>query len=379
MRMRQVHIRVDDELYNELNSYSEKNELSMQDCVREAVAYYMSDVKKKKNTGKEKKFTFIDLFAGIGGMRIAFDRAGGQCVYSSEWNKYSQQTYFANFGEQPEGDITKVNAADILVAGFPCQPFSIAGVSKKNSMGRATGFEDKTQGTLFFDVCRILKEKRPKAFMLENVKNLCSHDKGRTFQVIRESLEELDYEIFYKVLDGQNYVPQHRERILIVGFDRERYGDKIDFEFNLTPHVPKPVMRDILDEEVADKYTLSDKLWTYLQNYAAKHRAAGNGFGYGIAPLDGVSRTLSARYYKDGSEVLIAQEGKNPRRLTPRECARLQGFPDTFKIPVSDTQAYKQFGNSVVVPLMGEVAKLIVNNIETMDNEKEQDIQRKVI
>ena len=380
--MRQVHIRVDDELYNELNSYSEKNELSMQDCVREAVAYYMSDVKKKKNTGKETKFTFIDLFAGIGGMRIAFDRAGGQCIYSSEWNKYSQQTYFANFGEQPEGDITKVNVADIpdhdiLVAGFPCQPFSIAGVSKKNSMGRATGFEDKTQGTLFFDVCRILKEKRPKAFMLENVKNLCSHDKGRTFQVIRESLDELDYEIFYKVLDGQNYVPQHRERILIVGFDRERYGDKIDFD--LTPRVPKPVMRDILDEEVADKYTLSDKLWTYLQNYAAKHRAAGNGFGYGIAPLDGVSRTLSARYYKDGSEVLIAQEGKNPRRLTPRECARLQGFPDTFKIPVSDTQAYKQFGNSVVVPLMGEVAKLIVNNIETMDNEKEQDIQRKVI
>ena len=371
--MRQVHIRVDDELYNELNSYSEKNELSMQDCVREAVAYYMSDVK-KKNTGKEKKFTFIDLFAGIGGMRIAFDRAGGQCVYSSEWNKYSQQTYFANFGEQPEGDITKVNAADIpdhdiLVAGFPCQPFSIAGVSKKNSMGRATGFEDKTQGTLFFDVCRILKEKRPKAFMLENVKNLCSHDKGRTFQVIRESLDELDYEIFYKVLDGQNYVPQHRERILIVGFDRERYGDKIDFEFNLTPRVPKPVMRDILDEEVADKYTLSDKLWAYLQNYAAKHRAAGNGFGYGIAPLDGVSRTLSARYYKDGSEVLIAQEGKNPRRLTPRECARLQGFPDTFKIPVSDTQAYKQFGNSVVVPLMGEVAKLIVDEIDRLDKE----------
>ena len=184
--MRQVHIRVDDELYNELNSYSEKNELSMQDCVREAVAYYMS--------------------------------------YSSEWNKYSQQTYFANFGEQPEGDITKVNVADIpdhdiLVVGFPCKHFSIAGVSKKNSMGRATGFEDKTQGTLFFDVCRILKEKRPKAFMLENVKNLCSHDKGRTFQVIRESLDELDYEIFYKVLDGQNYVPQHRERILIVGFD----------------------------------------------------------------------------------------------------------------------------------------------------------------
>lgn len=234
-------------------------------------------------------------------------------------------------------------------------------------MGRATGFEDKTQGTLFFDVCRILNEKRPKAFMLENVKNLRSHDKGRTFKVIKESLEELDYEIFYDVLDGQNYVPQHRERILIIGFDRRRYGKNINFEFNLTPCDSKPVMKDILDKEVPDKYTLSDKLWTYLQNYAAKHKAAGNGFGYGIAPLDGVSRTLSARYYKDGSEILIAQKGRNPRRLTPRECARLQGFPDTFKIPVSDTQAYQQFGNSVVVPLMGEVAKLIISNIERME------------
>lgn len=382
--MRQIHIRVDDELYNELNLYSEKNELSMQDCVREAVAYYMSDAKKKKNIGQDRKFTFIDLFAGIGGMRIAFDRAGGHCVYSSEWNKYSQQTYFANFGEQPEGDITKVNAVDIpdhdiLVAGFPCQPFSIAGVSKKNSLGRATGFEDKTQGTLFFDVCRILKEKRPKAFLLENVKNLCSHDKGRTFKIIRESLEELDYEIFYKVLDGQNYVPQHRERILIIGFDRERYGEDVTFTFDLATHNPKPIMRDILDKEVADKYTLSDKLWTYLQNYAAKHKAAGNGFGYGIAPMDGVSRTLSARYYKDGSEILVAQEGKNPRRLTPRECARLQGFPDTFKIPVSDTQAYQQFGNSVVVPLMEEVAKLMADKMELMESKIKQDIREKVI
>ena len=380
---KQLHIRLDDAVYEALSEYNLETNSTAQDSIASAIMMFLKQQNKENEPGNA-DFRFIDLFAGIGGMRLAYEQAGGHCVYSNEWNKYSQQTYFANFGEQPEGDITKVNAADIpdhdiLVAGFPCQPFSIAGVSKKNSMGRATGFEDKTQGTLFFDVCRILKEKRPKAFMLENVKNLCSHDKGRTFQVIRESLEELDYEIFYKVLDGQNYVPQHRERILIVGFDRERYGDKIDFEFNLTPRVPKPVMRDILDEEVADKYTLSDKLWTYLQNYAAKHRAAGNGFGYGIAPLDGVSRTLSARYYKDGSEVLIAQEGKNPRRLTPRECARLQGFPDTFKIPVSDTQAYKQFGNSVVVPLMGEVAKLIVNNIETMDNEKEQDIQRKVI
>lgn len=373
--MKQVHLRVDDELYNELNACSAMAEQTMQDCVREAVAYYVSEIKKKKKSQTGKQFTFIDLFAGIGGMRIAFDRAGGQCVYSNEWNKYSQKTYFANFGDQPEGDITKVDAKDIpehdiLVAGFPCQPFSIAGVSKKNSMGRATGFEDKTQGTLFFDVCRILKEKRPKAFMLENVKNLCSHDKGRTFKVIQESLDELGYEVFFDILDGQHYVPQHRERILIVGFDRERYGKDIEFDFALTPKDPKPVMRDILDSDVDAKYTLSDKLWIYLQNYAAKHKAAGNGFGYGIAPLDGVSRTISARYYKDGSEILIAQEGKNPRRLTPRECARLQGFPDTFKIPVSDTQAYQQFGNSVVVPLMENVAKLIVNKIAVLE-EKE--------
>ena len=382
--MKQVHIRVEDELYEELNAYSLQSEQSMQDCVREAVAYYVTDMRRKQKDISNKQFSFIDLFAGIGGMRIAFDRAGGHCVYSNEWNKYSQQTYFANFGEQPDGDITKVNEKDIpnhdiLVAGFPCQPFSIAGVSKKNSMGRETGFADKTQGTLFFDVCRILKEKRPKAFMLENVKNLCSHDKGRTFQVIKESLDELNYEVFHAVLDGQNYVPQHRERIIIVGFDRERYGKDIDFEFKLTSKNPKPIMQDILDKDVEAKYTLSDKLWIYLQNYAAKHRAAGNGFGYGIAPLDGVSRTISARYYKDGSEILIAQEGKNPRRLTPRECARLQGFPDSFKIPVSDTQAYKQFGNSVVVPLMENVAKLIVAKLEYMDAMTADKMRKKVI
>lgn len=319
------------------------------------------------------KFTFIDLFAGIGGMRIAYEQSGGRCVYSSEWNKFSQKTYEANFGEIPDGDITKVNAEDIpdhdiLVAGFPCQPFSIAGVSKKNSLGRATGFEDKTQGTLFFDVCRILKAKRPKAFMLENVKNLKSHDHGRTFQIILESLEELDYQVFYEILDGQNFVPQHRERIIIIGFDRKRYGADIPFEFNITPVEPKPVLKDILEENVDSKYTLTDHLWEYLQNYAAKHKAAGNGFGYGMAPLDGVSRTLSARYYKDGSEVLIAQEGKNPRRLTPRECARLQGFPDSFVIPVSDLQAYKQFGNSVVVPLMKNLAELVTDTLSTLDN-----------
>lgn len=376
--MKQVHLRVNDELYQELTSCSEVMDQSMQDCVREAIAYYVTDMKKKDQEKTTPTFTFIDLFAGIGGMRIAFERSGGRCVYSNEWNKYCQQTYFANFGEMPEGDITKVDAAtipdhDILVAGFPCQPFSIAGVSKKNSLGRATGFEDKTQGTLFFDVCRILKEKRPKAFMLENVKNLRSHDKGRTFRIILESLDELDYSVYYAVLDGQNYVPQHRERILIVGFDRRRYGDEVDFQFDMKPVDKKPVMKDILDVHVDEKYTLSDKLWTYLQSYAKKHKAAGNGFGYGIASPDGISRTLSARYYKDGSEILIAQEGKNPRRLTPRECARLQGFPEDFKIPVSDTQAYKQFGNSVVVPLMSEVAELIVKKIGILDKSRKND------
>ena len=318
------------------------------------------------------EYTFIDLFAGIGGFRLAFDGNGAKCVYSNEWNEYCQKTYKANFGDDPEGDITQVEASaipdhDILVGGFPCQPFSIAGVSKKNSLGRATGFEDKTQGTLFFDVCRIIKAKRPRAFLLENVKNLKSHDRGNTFRVITEALEELDYKIFYEVLDGQAFVPQHRERIVIVGFDRKRYGNDIEFSFDIKPIEPKPTVRDILEPIVDDKYTLTDKLWNYLQAYAEKHHNAGNGFGYGIAPLDGITRTLSARYYKDGSEILIAQEGKNPRRLTPRECARLQGFPDTYKIVVSDTQAYKQFGNSVVMPLMREVARLLIEKLDALE------------
>lgn len=364
---KQIHIRLDDSVYAAVMEKAGSRNQSIQDFISGAVIKMLND--KDTISSSSNRFTFIDLFAGIGGMRLAFERSGGTCVYSNEWNKYSQQTYYANFGEQPEGDITKVDAAsipnhDILVAGFPCQPFSIAGVSKKQSLGRATGFEDKTQGTLFFDVCRILKEKRPKAFMLENVKNLCSHDKGNTFRVILESLDELNYKVFYKVIDGQAFVPQHRERIIIVGFDQSRYGDDIEFEFNILPADPKPVMRDILEPAVDSKYTLSDKLWNYLQEYAAKHKAAGNGFGYGMAPLDGVSRTLSARYYKDGAEILIPQVGKNPRRLTPRECARLQGFPDSFNIPVSDAQAYKQFGNSVVVPLMAAIAELIVTRIE---------------
>ena len=365
---KQIHLRLEDSVYEALSEKLKETGTSSQDYIAEILMRSLSRDADPEGTD----FTFIDLFAGIGGMRIAYERNGGHCVYSNEWNKYAQQTYFANFGETPDGDITAVDAKtipdhDVLVAGFPCQPFSIAGVSKKNSLGRATGFADKTQGTLFFDVCRILKEKRPKAFMLENVKNLKSHDRGRTFQIITESLDELDYEVFHAVLDGQNYVPQHRERILIIGFDRKRYGNFINFAFDLNPPERKPVMSDILEPVPDPKYTLSDKLWDYLQNYARKHAAAGNGFGYGIAPRDGISRTLSARYYKDGSEILIEQPGRNPRRLTPRECARLQGFPDDFKIVVSDTQAYKQFGNSVVVPLMTDVARLVVEKIKELD------------
>ena len=365
-----VSIRLEDEDHQALLAWCQRSQQTVQQVVSQAIKHLLAQASKEEAPAGP-GYRFIDLFAGIGGMRLAYERAGCHCVYSSEWNKFSQETYYANFKDQPDGDITKVDAAsipdhDILVAGFPCQPFSIAGVSKKKSLGRATGFEDKTQGTLFFDVCRILKAKRPRAFMLENVKNLCSHDKGRTFQVIVESLHELDYALSYHVLDGQSYVPQHRERIIIVGFDRRRYGD-VSFDFALNPPAQAPMLRSILEPNVPDKYTLSDRLWQYLQDYAAKHQAAGHGFGYGLPDLDGVARTLSARYYKDGSEILIAQPGKNPRRLTPRECARLQGFPDSFKIPVSDTQAYRQFGNSVVVPLMREVARLVVEEIDELE------------
>lgn len=326
--------------------------------------------------GSEAPYTFIDLFAGIGGFHLAFEAAGARCVYACERDRFCRTTYTANFGMEPVPDITKVNESDvpdhdILVAGFPCQPFSIAGVSKKQSLGRPTGFADKTQGTLFFDVCRILREKRPRAFLLENVKNLVSHDRGRTFQIIREALDELGYAVTFEVLDGQVYVPQHRERILMAGFDTERYGNDVGFAFDLPKRQGHPVMRDILEANVDPKYTLSDRMWEYLKEYAAKHRARGNGFGYGLATPDGVSRTLSARYYKDGSEILIEQPGDNPRKLTPRECARLQGFPESFRIPVSDTQAYRQFGNSVVVPLMTDAARLVVAKLRELDGVKE--------
>lgn len=321
---------------------------------------------------KNPKFTFIDLFAGMGGFRLAMQAQGGKCVFSSEWNAYSQKTYFSNFGDMPFGDITKEVTKsyipkhfDVLCAGFPCQPFSIAGVSKKKSLGRETGFKDKTQGTLFFDVADIINRRRPKAFFLENVKNLKSHDKGNTFRVIKETLEELRYSVHELVMDGQTYVPQHRERIMIVGFDRDIFDGKETFTFP-EQHEATRSIKEILDPNIDPKYTLSDKLWQYLQNYAEKHRAKGNGFGFGLVDLNGISRTLSARYYKDGSEILIPQgEGKNPRRLSPRECARLMGYPDEYRIDrVSDVQAYRQCGNSVIVPLITAVSEQIIKTLK---------------
>lgn len=333
-------------------------------------------------------FRFIDLFAGIGGLRLPFELVGGQCVFTSEWDTYANRTYAANFGaaHPVHGDITRVHADDIpdhdvLLAGFPCQPFSIAGVSKKNALGRSHGFADETQGTLFFDVARIIERKRPWAFVLENVKNLLSHDRGRTFEVICRTLrDELGYQVTHRVVNGAHFVPQHRERVIIVGF-REPVG----FDWNILrlQETGRHTLRDILhrtdgtepelpwdggryfdhqQRRVPDRYTLTPHLWRYLQDYKEKHRKIGNGFGFGLVGPDDVARTLSARYYKDGSEILVNQgRHRPPRRLTPRECARLMGFPDTFRIPasVSDTRAYQQFGNSVVVPVIQEVAHAV--------------------
>lgn len=363
--MKQIHIKLDDEFHYKLSKLIEQQGTTIQEFAVSAL--YDKYREFSRMHSETDKFTFIDLFAGIGGMRLAFEAVGGKCVFSSEWDKYAQKTYFSNFGDLPEGDITKIPSEkipdhDILLAGFPCQPFSIAGVSKKNSLGRAHGFLDETQGTLFFEVARIIRDKRPKAFLLENVKNLKTHDKGRTFRVIQNTLQELGYSLHVAILDGRHYVPQHRERIFIAGFDINVYGGWENFSFPEPPNTVQKI-KDILEENVDDKYTLSDKLWNYLQQYAEKHKRKGNGFGYGLVDPEGIARTLSARYYKDGSEILIPQKGKNPRKLTPRECARLQGFPDDFKIVVSDTQAYKQFGNSVVVPLVKAIAERMIESM----------------
>lgn len=317
-----------------------------------------------------KKFTFIDLFAGIGGIRQGFEHIGGECVFTSEWDRHARHTYSVNYGvpeEEIAGDIWEVPLEsiprhDVLVGGFPCQPFSLAGVSKKNALGRAHGFACDAQGTLFFRIAEILKEKKPAAFMLENVKNLQSHNGGHTFRVIKHVLEkELGYRISTMVIDGKRWTPQHRERIFIVGFKDEL---SIDFKWP-TETWPEPGavrMDRVLErnERVDPKYTLSDRLWQYLQEYRDKHQAKGNGFGCSVVTPNDTTRTLSARYHKDGSEILVSQGSrKNPRRLTPRECARLMGYDDSFELPVSvsDTQLYRQFGNSVVVPAVKAVAE----------------------
>lgn len=333
--------------------------------------------------GGGSSFRFIDLFAGIGGMRRAFERIGGHCVFTSEWDSYARKTYLANYQVDHTvcGDIREIHEGDIpdhevLLAGFPCQPFSIAGVSKKNALNRPHGFACDAQGTLFFDVARILRERRPVAFLLENVKNLLSHDRGRTFEVILRTLrDELGYSVQWRVIDARSWVPQQRKRIFLSGF-RESTGFSFD-HVRVPDSSAGPRLGDILHSEdgserpeghytrgafatVNDKYVLSNHLWDYLQRYAEKHRERGNGFGFGLVGADDVARTLSARYFKDGSEILVRREQSCPRRLTPRECARLMGFDSAagakFVIPVSDTQAYRQFGNAVVAPVVAAVA-----------------------
>ncbi|MDO8282874.1 MAG: DNA (cytosine-5-)-methyltransferase [Thermodesulfovibrionia bacterium] len=368
--MPQIHIKLNPNTHKKLLKKAKEYNYSIQEFVEKSIMMVAEDkepffaFRNADKDNRKYRFTFIDLFAGIGGIRTAFEVNGGKCIFSSEWDRWSQKTYFENFGELPHGDINEIKPNEIpdheiLTAGFPCQPFSIAGVSKKKSLGREHGFKDKTQGTLFFKIAEILEKKRPKAFMLENVKNLKGHDGGNTYKIIEGTLKELGYKVFADIIDASCYVPQHRERLFIVGFDRKVFGDMPKFSF------PDPVRKritlsEILEKKVDPKYILSTKLWQYLQDYAEKHRLKGNGFGYGICDRKSVARTLSARYYKDGSEILIKIPNSNPRRLTPRECARLMGFDDSFKIPVSDTQAYRQFGNSVAVPVVSAVAGELV-------------------
>ena len=330
-------------------------------------------------------FRFIDLFAGIGGLRRPFETIGGRCVFTAEWDRFSRETYSANFPEPADSDHIfaedvrpyanapeQIPAHDVLLAGFPCQPFSIAGVSKKNALGRPHGFLCDTQGTLFYDLAKIIAHHRPPAFLLENVKNLQRHDGGKTFATIMHVLEEeLGYNVSYRVVSSTPWVPQKRERIFIVGFRDEA---TFDFDDLAIPEGDGPTLGRILDSEVDPKYTLTAHMWKYLQGYKEKHRRAGNGFGFSLFGPNDVARTLSARYYKDGSEILIEQKGNRPRRLTPRECARLMGFEKPgetkFRIPVSDTQAYRQFGNAVVVPAVQAVANLMEPHIaEALERE----------
>jgi DNA (cytosine-5)-methyltransferase 1 len=325
-----------------------------------------------RQSGSAESFRFVDLFAGIGGLRIPFEEIGGRCVFTAEWDRFARETYAANFPENDDHEFAhdvrpyasapyRVPAHDVLLAGFPCQPFSIAGVSKKNSLGRPHGFLCDTQGTLFYDLAKIIEYHKPPVFLLENVKNLERHDGGKTFATIMNVLEnELGYIVHTKVVSSESWVPQKRERLFIVGFKRPTAFDFGNLDI---PEKNRPVLGDILEQDVDPKYTLTPKLWNYLKDYKEKHNNAGNGFGYSLFGPDDVTRTLSARYYKDGSEILVRQKGRRPRRLTPRECARLMGF-DTprgskFKIPVSDTQAYRQFGNAVVVPVVRAVATLM--------------------
>lgn len=350
---------------------------------RNAVLQYLLPLQPPPSPGG--RFRFIDLFAGIGGFRKGFELAGGECIFTSEWDRFAQQTYRANFGDEHLfGDITGISANDIpdhdvLLAGFPCQPFSIAGVSKKNALGRKHGFECNTQGTLFFDIERIIAAKQPKAFVLENVKNLRSHDGGRTFQVIQQTLEgKLGYSISWKIIDARSFLPQHRERIFIVGLHPD-LKTRFDFSYlDLPDPACGPTLQTVLHPEdgseepspytdrrgrVLRKYVLSEHLWNYLRDYATKHAARGNGFGFGLVTRNDVARTLSARYYKDGSEILVKRRKGPPRRLTPRECARLMGFDipgaEPFRIVVSDTQAYRQFGNAVAVPVASTIARAL--------------------
>lgn len=332
-----------------------------------------------------KKVKTVDLFAGIGGLRMPFDRLGAKCVFTSEMDKYARQTYEANFKNKKSHvfdfdisarDENSIPDHDILLAGFPCQPFSIAGVSSNNHLGRESGFADRTRGTLFFDVARVLGAKRPKMFLLENVKNLVSHDGGKTFETIMLVLDNLGYEVSWEVINASAWVPQNRRRVFLVGVERQWSGSVFDFSAVSRPSPDSaPVVSDILHSEgepeeppytigdvaeVNEKYTLRDGTWESLKSHKAKHRSQGNGFGYALVGPNDVAKTMSARYYKDGAEILVSKPSGNPRRLTPRECARLMGFPDSFQIPVSDTQAYKQFGNSVAVPVVQAIADAMI-------------------